>query len=65
MGTIKRRQRVSQRELGPYKRYELLTGRINYVYVGYTGYGNATGKSPANSFPTKCERIGRPTARSF
>ena len=44
MATIKRRQRVSHRELGPYRRYELLTGRINYVYRGYTGYGDETSK---------------------
>ena len=44
MGTIKRRKRVSHRELGPYKRYELLTGWIDYVNVGYTGYGDAASK---------------------
>jgi len=43
MPTIKRRQRTSFRELGPYKRHELLTGQISYAAVGYSGYGD--GKS--------------------
>ena len=30
-------------ELGPYKRHELLTGKIFYPMRGYTGYGD--GKS--------------------
>ena len=40
---VKYRKRQSQRELGPYKRHELLTGEINYPMAGYTGYGD--GKS--------------------
>jgi hypothetical protein len=40
MATIRHRQRVSFRELGPYKRHELLTGEINYPAVGYSGYGD-------------------------
>jgi hypothetical protein len=43
MTTIRRRQRVSYRELGPYKRHELLTGQIKYAAKGYNGYGD--GKS--------------------
>ena len=40
MPTITRRKRVSFRELGPYKRRELLTGEISYPAIGYSGYGN-------------------------
>ena len=43
MATVKRRRRLSQRELGPYKRHELLTGEIDYPMQGYTGYGDGTG----------------------
>lgn len=43
MATVKRRRRLSQRELGPYKRHELLTGEIDYPLQGYTGYGDGTG----------------------
>jgi hypothetical protein len=43
MATIRHRQRVSYRELGPYKRHELLTGKILYAAQGYNGYGD--GKS--------------------
>lgn len=40
MPTITRRKRVSYRELGPYKRHELLTGEISYPTIGYSGYGD-------------------------
>jgi hypothetical protein len=40
MPTITRRKRVSYRELGPYRRHELLTGEIVYPAVGYSGYGD-------------------------
>jgi hypothetical protein len=30
-------------DIGPYKRYELLTGKIYYPALGYSGYGD--GKS--------------------
>ena len=43
MATVKRRRRLSQRELGPYKRHELLTGEIDYPMQGYSGYGDGTG----------------------
>jgi hypothetical protein len=43
MTTIRRRQRVSYRELGPYKRHELLTGQIKYPAKGYSGYGDGKG----------------------
>jgi hypothetical protein len=48
MATIKRRKRVSYRDLGPYKRHELLTGRISYGAVGYNGYGDGKNTSPAD-----------------
>ena len=30
--------------LGPYKRHELLTGEICYPVLGYSGYGDGTGR---------------------
>ena len=32
-----------ERDIGPYKRHELLTGKISYPALGYSGYGD--GKS--------------------
>jgi hypothetical protein len=29
--------------IGPYRRHELLTGRIQYPVLGYTGYGDGIG----------------------
>jgi hypothetical protein len=56
MPTIKRRKRVSYRELGPYKRHELLTGQIKYAAIGYSGYGD--GKSTnLNDFITDEMRV--------
>ncbi len=43
MSTIKRHKRISQRELTPYKKHELLTGTMFYPMQGYDGYGD--GKS--------------------
>jgi hypothetical protein len=41
MGTIKRRNRTSRADIGPYKRFELVTGWIVYVMLNYyTGYGD-------------------------
>ncbi|MGY4283619.1 hypothetical protein ACVWXO_002839 [Bradyrhizobium sp. LM2.7] len=40
MSTIMRRRRGSRLQLGPYKRHELLMGRIEYPVLGYDGYGN-------------------------
>jgi hypothetical protein len=42
MSTVKYRMRASQRELGPYRRHELLTGEIFCPQEGYSGYGNGT-----------------------
>jgi hypothetical protein len=42
MGTIKRLKRVSHREIGPYKRHELLFGWIKYSAKGYSGYGDGS-----------------------
>jgi hypothetical protein len=42
MSTVKYRMRASQRELGPYRRHELLTGEIFYPQEGYSGYANGT-----------------------
>jgi hypothetical protein len=42
MSTVKYRMRASQRELGLYRRHELLTGEIFYPQEGYSGYGNGT-----------------------
>jgi len=43
MSTIIRRKRVSRLSIGPYRRYELLTGKIKYPVQGYTGYGDGNG----------------------
>jgi hypothetical protein len=43
MTTVIRRKRASRMSLGPYRRFELLTGRIEYPVQGYTGYGDGVG----------------------
>ncbi len=43
MSTVIRRKRTSRLEIGPYRRHELLTGKINYPVLGYTGYGDGVG----------------------
>ncbi|QHO76284.1 hypothetical protein ACH79_30455 [Bradyrhizobium sp. CCBAU 051011] len=43
MTTIVRRKRASRSSIGPYRRHELLTGRIVYPVQGYTGYGDGIG----------------------
>ena len=43
MSTIMRRRRTSRLSLGPYRRHELLTVRIEYPVQGYTGYGDGVG----------------------
>ena len=43
MTTVIRRRRASRTQLGPYRRNELLTGRIQYPVQGYTGYGDGVG----------------------
>ena len=48
MATITRRQRVSYRELGPYKRHELLTGKIVYPALGYCGYSDGKSRNLAD-----------------
>ena len=45
MSTVIRRKRVSHRELGPYRRHELLTGEIVYPAFGYSGYGDGKSKN--------------------
>jgi hypothetical protein len=47
MTTIIRRKRTSRTELGPYRRHELLTGKIVYPVEGYTGYGDGSGRDLA------------------
>src|SRR5262245_19123858 len=39
MATIVRQKR-GPRQLGPYRRHELLTGEIRYPERGYSGYGD-------------------------
>jgi hypothetical protein len=41
VSTIVRRKHV-MRTLGPFRRHELLTGRIKYPVQGYTGYGDGS-----------------------
>lgn len=43
MTTVIRRKRTSRLSIGPYRRHELLTGRIQYPAQGYTGYGDGVG----------------------
>ncbi len=43
MSTIMRRRRGSRRQLGPYKRYELLMGHVSYPILNYDGYGDGVG----------------------
>lgn len=45
MSTIMRRRRGSRMRLGPYKRHELLGGRIDYPVQGYDGYGDGRSKN--------------------
>jgi hypothetical protein len=48
MSNIIRRRRNSRLFLGPYKRHELLTGRIEYAVQGYSGYGNGISTNVAD-----------------
>ena len=43
MTTVVRRKRASRLSIGPYRRNELLTGRIQYPVQGYSGYGDGAG----------------------
>lgn len=43
MSTIIRRKRTSRLSIGPYRRDDLLTGRIQYPVQGYTGYDDGVG----------------------
>jgi hypothetical protein len=47
MATVIRRKRSSRNRLGPYRRHELLFGKIFYPVTGYTGYGDGVGKDLA------------------
>jgi hypothetical protein len=40
---MERRRPGQRRELGPYRRHELLTGKIMYPMLGYSGYGDGHG----------------------
>ena len=53
------------RELGPYKRHELLTGEISYPTIGYQDTGTATAQTSLISLTTRCDPIGKPIARRF
>jgi hypothetical protein len=48
VSTIMRRKRASRLSIGPYKRHELLTGRIKYAVQGYTGYGDGVSTEVAD-----------------
>ena len=48
MSTILRRRRGSRLQLGPYKRNELLCGRIQYPVQGYDGYGDGRSTNVAD-----------------
>jgi hypothetical protein len=43
MSTIIRRRRSSRLSIGPYRRFELLTGTIRYPVRDYDGYGDGHG----------------------
>jgi hypothetical protein len=44
VATIARRRRTARRELGVYKRHELITGRIMYPQLDYDGYGDGVSR---------------------
>jgi hypothetical protein len=48
VSTIVRRKRASRLSIGPYRRHELLTGRIRYAVSGYTGYGDGSSTAVAD-----------------
>ena len=48
MTTVVRRKRASRSSIGPYRRQELLTGRIEYPVQGYTGYGDGRSTNVAD-----------------
>ena len=48
MSTIVRRRRGARLNLGPYKRHELLGGRIDYPVQGYDGYGDGRSTNVAD-----------------
>jgi hypothetical protein len=48
MSTIIRRRRASRMSLGPYRRHELLVGRILYPIQGYDGYGDGLSTNVAD-----------------
>ena len=48
MSTIIRRRRASRISLGPYRRHELLGGRIVYPVLGYDGYGDGSSTNVAD-----------------
>jgi hypothetical protein len=43
MPTVIRRKHTSRRQLGPYRRHELLFGEIFYPVQDYSGYGDGVG----------------------
>jgi hypothetical protein len=47
MPTVIRRKHTSRRQLGPYRRHELLFGEIFYPVSGYDGYGDGLNKDLA------------------
>jgi hypothetical protein len=56
MTTIVRRKRVSRSEIGPYRRYELLTGKAIYPVRGYTGYGDGIDPNMENFISDEMRR---------
>jgi hypothetical protein len=44
------------RTLGPYKRHELLTGRIKYPVQGYSGYGDGASTEVADFISDEMRR---------
>jgi hypothetical protein len=48
MSTVVRKKRQSRRELGAYRRYELLCGEIVYPVQNYDGYGDGEGTNLAD-----------------
>ena len=57
MSTIVRRRRGSRMSLGPYKRHELLGGRIDYPVQGYDGYGDGRSINVADFISAEMSRL--------
>ena len=63
MTTVIRRKRASRSSIGPYRRLELLTGRIVYPVASYTGYGDGIVTHLTAFISDEMRADGKPIAR--